>query len=316
MVSALAEGGIEHAIDLAWERNFSLLAEYKERAGDCDVPFSDETLGTWVAGQRRLYERLRRRDGDRGAGGDRRPAANDKLYSERFKRLSGLGFDFTTPMWDVRLRELIEFKVANGHCSPPITCPKLGIWAVNQRFNIKNMPRERIAALDSLGFVWNHNRRNRGNDKWDRRYEELDTATYRQRTATPPWAPGWREEYKKLKAKKASQLDQSRIDRLNEIGFQWSIQNWTKTSWDDRYQALVEFKEKHGHVNIPRNHPVFGSWPAYQKAQYKMFKGGKKSKLTDDKVEKLIRIGFLDTNEKPSPGTVDGDDGNSGGRKV
>ena len=69
-------------------------------------------------------------------------------------------------------------------------------------------------------------------------------------------------------------------------------------------------------MNIPRNHTVFGSWPAYQKAQYKMFKDGKKSKLTDDKVEKLIRIGFLDTNEKPSPGTVDGDDGNSRGRKV
>ena len=48
-----------------------------------------------------------------------------------------------------------------------------------------------------------------------------------------------REEYKKLKAKKASQLDQSRIDRLNEIGFQWTIQNWTITTWDDRYQVSI-----------------------------------------------------------------------------
>ncbi len=48
-----------------------------------------------------------------------------------------------------------------------------------------------------------------------------------------------REEYKKLKAKKSSQLDKSRIDRLNEIGFQWSVQNWTITSWDDRYQVSI-----------------------------------------------------------------------------
>ena len=60
-----------------------------------------------------------------------------------------------------------------------------------------------------------------------------------------------------------------------------------------KFQALVDFKEKHGHVQIPRNHPVFGNWPVYQKAQYKLFKDGKKSKLTEDKVEKLIRIGFL-----------------------
>jgi hypothetical protein len=60
-----------------------------------------------------------------------------------------------------------------------------------------------------------------------------------------------------------------------------------------KFQALVDFKEKHGHVQIPRKHPVFGNWPVYQKAQYKLFKDGKKSKLTEDKVEKLIRIGFL-----------------------
>lgn len=63
-------------------------------------------------------------------------------------------------------------------------------------------------------------------------------ATYRH-SPLGTWVGKQREEYKKLKAKKASQLDQSRIDRLNEIGFQWSIQNWTITSWDDRYQVSI-----------------------------------------------------------------------------
>ena len=192
IVDALVEGGIEDAVDAAWERNFASLREYRERAGDCDVPFAGGTgLGSWVAGQRRLHARLLRRHpggdveegttggrkdgGERISEGMRQPAAiNDKIYSGRFERLSGLGFDFTTPLWDVRLRELIEYKAANGHCSPPITYPKLGIWVVNQRFNLKNMPRERVAALDSLGFVWNHNRKRSGNTKWDGRYDERE----------------------------------------------------------------------------------------------------------------------------------------------
>ena len=131
--------------------------------------------------------------------------------------------------------------------------------------------------------------------------------------------------------KKSSQLDKYRIDKLNEIGFQWSLASYTVVSWDDRFevslghlhslrvgcfsfsskpfihylmdfnhfQALKRFKEKNGHTKIPRNHPDFGNWPVYQKAQYKLFKAGKKAKITEDKVAKLLAIGFLET-KKPS----------------
>merc|ERR1712194_857019 len=101
-------------------------------------------------------------------------------------------------------------------------------------------------------------------------------------------------EYKKLKEKKSSQLDKYRIDKLNEVNFQWSLQCWTVISWDDRFDALKKFKEKHGHCSIPRNHPDFGNWPNYQKSQYNLFKEGKKSKITKEKVDRLIQIGFLD----------------------
>ena len=37
--------------------------------------------------------------------------------------------------------------------------------------------------------------------------------------------------------KKSSQLDKYRIDKLNEIGFQWSLQNYTVVSWDDRFEV-------------------------------------------------------------------------------
>ena len=61
-------------------------------------------------------------------------------------------------------------------------------------------------------------------------------ATYRH-SPLGTWVGKQREEYKKLKDKKSSQLDKYRIDKLNEIGFQWTILNWTTVSWEDRFEA-------------------------------------------------------------------------------
>jgi hypothetical protein len=58
-------------------------------------------------------------------------------------------------------------------------------------------------------------------------------------------------------------------------------------------QALKKFKEEHGHLKIPRNHPYFGNWPNWQRTQYKLFKSGKESKIDQAKVDKLKSIGFL-----------------------
>ena len=94
--------------------------------------------------------------------------------------------------------------------------------------------------------------------------------------------------------KKSSQLDPERIEILNSIGFQWRLMECEKVSWDDRFEALKKFKVKNGHLQIPGHHPDFGNWPGYQKSQYNRYKEGKKSKITKEKVDRLIAIGFLE----------------------
>ncbi len=181
IVSHLVQHGIEDVADSLWKRNFKLLKEYKERVGDCDVPFTSKMLGAWVVRQRELYAEQQKelveassRQPPTAATTTTTTTEIQKLYISRFERLAQLGFDFNTPMWDVRLQELIVYKSIHDHSSPPVSYPKLGIWAINQRFNIKDMPKERVEALDSLGFVWNHNRKNRSQEKWDGRYEERE----------------------------------------------------------------------------------------------------------------------------------------------
>jgi len=177
IVSNLVQNGIEEEAYALWERNFALLQEYKERVGDCDVPFTAKPLGSWVVHQRVLYSKHHQQQEQPQQQKQlppQTPTEIRKLHTSRFERLTQLGFDFSTPMWDVRLQELITYKTIHDHCSPPVSYPKLGIWVVNQRFNIKDMSKERVEALDSLGFVWNHNRKNRSQDKWDGRYEERE----------------------------------------------------------------------------------------------------------------------------------------------
>lgn len=40
-----------------------------------------------------------------------------------------------------------------------------------------------------------------------------------------------------MKDKKSSQIDKYRIDKLNEVNFQWSLQKSTKISWNDRFEV-------------------------------------------------------------------------------
>jgi hypothetical protein len=313
IINYLTTNNIEDAINNVWEYHYTLLKEYKARAGDCDVPCTDKMLGSWVISQRELYARyhcshdLKSSTTTTTTTTDTTNTAMNNVHSDRFERLRQLDFDFTTPMWDTRYQELIQYKAINGHCCPPLSYPKLGIWVVNQRLNINNMPKERIDALDSIGgFIWNHNSKNRTNTKWTNKYMELvEYYKLNGHTNVPPtykhsplgsWVNKQREEYKKLHNKKAtpSQLDKYRIDKLNEINFQWSIQKHDVISWDDRYKALVEYKKIHGHTNIPSKHPYFGNWPSYQKSQYNLYLSGKKSRLNEDKIQKLIHVGFLD----------------------
>jgi len=106
------------------------------------------------------------------------------------------------------------------------------------------------------------------------------------------WVGKQREEYKKWEKKKQSQLSQYRIDKLNGAGFQWSLTR-KSVSWEQRFEALKRFKEEHGHCVVPSGHDDFDSWPSYQRSEYKNWKEGKKSKLTKEKIDKLIEIGFL-----------------------
>jgi hypothetical protein len=57
-------------------------------------------------------------------------------------------------------------------------------------------------------------------------------------------------------------LNKERLDKLDEIGFEFDVAKKT-LPWQTRFEQMLEFKEKNGHCNVPRHYkenPSLGTW--------------------------------------------------------
>ena len=95
--------------------------------------------------------------------------------------------------------------------------------------------------------------------------------------------------------KTKSNLSQDRIERLEEIGFEWGV------DYDEAFEKcrreLTSFKEEFGHCNIPvrySGNPSLGQLCSHMRRAYKKMQKGIKtnSKLSQDRIERLEEIGF------------------------
>mmetsp|Transcript_9896 Transcript_9896/g.19228 ORF Transcript_9896/g.19228 Transcript_9896/m.19228 type:complete len:367 (-) Transcript_9896:194-1294(-) len=285
---------VEDLVKKRWESQMNALDQYQKQNGDCDVDEYYDSLNKWVKDQRDFYNLHQHRRPN--------PLSNK---SERIEKLTKVGaFVRKMPtLWDQRFEELRQYKESHGHCEPPIDYPHLGVWTLLQRFNLAEMPKERVEMLDSLGFNWNCNKRNRSDDQWNAQYASLvEFVKVHKHANVPPsydklgkWVKNQRYEYTKYNDKEAgtSKLNRHRIQKLEEIGFQWRVRGTVTVKWEERFEELKRFKEEHGHFFIPRKHTLL-PWAQYHRAQYKLLMQGKPCKVRKEKMDHLIEIGFFD----------------------
>jgi hypothetical protein len=140
-------------------------------------------------------------------------------------------------------------------------------------------------------------------DRWNERYKELCHFVRKNGHCHVPikleenpllskWAKRQRYQYKLKKCRKHSTLTDDREDRLGKLGFVWDVHIST---WDDRYQELCEFRRNHGHCNVHRSfneNPKLGSWVKCQRRQHSLFRNGKKSSVTPERISKLDALDF------------------------
>jgi hypothetical protein len=94
------------------------------------------------------------------------------------------------------------------------------------------MTRERLAALENIGFVWSYERI--GEESWNVKYNDLlDSCmknkycdvptTYKPTTDFGRWVSLQRYLYKQFKSGEEADMNQKRIAMLNAIAFNWDM---------------------------------------------------------------------------------------------
>jgi len=153
--------------------------------------------------------------------------------------------------------------------------------------------------------------------KWLNRYEELKRykeehgdfnvpMCHDQRRQLSAWIRTQKHQYKLLHEGKPNHMSQARIDLLNEIGFEWAGERRDKF-WHDRYAELVSFRAKHGTTRIPDKYdesPQLHTWVSLQRRQLKMYKEGRPTKLTEERIRLLEAMG-LESNIRNSSTWMD-----------
>jgi hypothetical protein len=300
-----------------WDTRRKELATYKQVNGHTNVPQrcpSNKPLGNWVKNQRQHYKLFRE-------------GKTSTMTTERIKSLNELDFDWSPgkekkallcTLWDTRRKKLATYKQVNGHTNVSTldaTNKPLGNWVAQQRHQYKllqdgktsHMTPERIKSLNELDFDWRWDallQDNKETTVWEQRLQELATYKYVNGHTNVPrsnkplgnWVKAQRQHYKLFfREGKNSQMTTERIESLNELDFEWSSRKDNSTLWEQRLQELATYKQVNGHTNVlfrcTSNKPL-GNWVGKQRSQYKLFREGKKSQMTEERIESLNELDF------------------------
>jgi hypothetical protein len=139
-------------------------------------------------------------------------------------------------------------------------------------------------------------------DEWMNRYRELCDYQQKHGSCSVPhnwenrplanWVKRQRYQFTLKYDCKHSALSDEREEVLTSLGFQWRL---NKTMWEERFNELADFKDIHGHCNVPSRYAANQSlaiWVQSQRRQYKLFIQKTPSHMTMDRIKMLSSIGL------------------------
>jgi hypothetical protein len=250
---------------VSWTTHYEALIAFQRAHGHCRVPEGwpeNPALACWVN-----YQRVR--------------FAQGRLPSERQRLLQAVGFVFdsgrsrleVSGRWEKNFAKLLELQQRHGDCNAPLLTTadrELRIWAKLQRGNYQQgtLSAERVRRLEAVGFLWCAYEA-----MWDRQFQQLlqfrnehGHCNVSGQFNGIPGLGSWvnqQRQYKRL-----GRLSPERIRRLDEVGFVWQRENPRR---EKHLQALIEFKRRHGHFDVPSRwpeNPSLAIWTANQRKFY------------------------------------------------
>jgi len=209
-VKKLIDIGFVFELPSAWREQYENLRLYVKNYGDCNVPTNSEkhsTLANWIRNQRTNRK-------------------NGSLGQDHINKLNELGFVWNVleDMWAIRFAELVEYKNEYGDCLVPSSWnnnPALGRWVSTQRKEYKNnrLSNDHFRKLEALGFGWDPNEL-----IWNQMFALL--TDFQMANGHCDVKKSYNKSLgawvgNQSRAFKTGRLNQSRISKLESIGFEW-----------------------------------------------------------------------------------------------
>jgi hypothetical protein len=107
------------------------------------------------------------------------------------------------------------------------------------------------------------------------------------------WVSRQRTNFRLQQEGKRSPMNEERIRGLDVIGFDWGTD--FASLWSARFQELEEYKDRFGNCLVPRQYSAnlkLGNWVNAQRSSYSLYREGKPSCMTEERIRALNVIGF------------------------
>jgi hypothetical protein len=156
--------------------------------------------------------------------------------------------------------------------------------------------------LNDAGFKWSLGKVARlGFDKrfndlmaFKTKYGHCDVSQLSENASLGHWCSELRGSYKKIQnnQKPRTKLSDAQIQRLNDAGFNWSL----NSGFDERLNDLMAFKAKYGHCDVPcrGENASLGTWCIELRGSHKKIQNNQKPKrkISDEQIQRLNEAGF------------------------
>jgi hypothetical protein len=223
-----------------WDERFEQLKSFQKTHGHCRVNSRGKgnekktnNLYFWIARQKVQYKLFQE-------------GKKCTITLGHIQKLNGVGLEWgsrkqPSDYWEKSFEKLRAFRDEQGHCRIPqakkgTAAYKLSLWVNLQRKEYKRleqgkqspMSQERIQKLNGIGFVWSFG------VSWDERLKELKTFQLIHGHCRVPrsrskganydlanWVTYQRRQYIPVRLGKKAQIWVKRIQKLDELGFDW-----------------------------------------------------------------------------------------------
>jgi hypothetical protein len=143
-------------------------------------------------------------------------------------------------------------------------------------------------------------------DLWNARFDDLlgfhrqyghclVPLKYVKNLSLSHWIKRQQYQYRMKATGKHSTMTDERQAALEMVDFVWDSH---AAGWEEKWEELRDFKETHGHCNVPktfRPNQQLAVWVKCQRRQFKVFwQEGKTTtaNITKERIEKLLHLGF------------------------